>query len=248
MISTQPFQCFTEHSNRYFINPKNNAKLFDKQYEERKKHVLDTYLKSHNFISPLYPMDINTSAYIMKMIVFNIRNNIGCNYYPDNCSSTTAARYLHEFVALLVLYVWQGYVDTYSKSFSDFKYFVLRCIDGMHIDIVSILIALKYIARLSRACSGYFKGYRSEVNVLIIGLMVATKYSNDISYNNKCWSDLTGIELQYLNKMELEFLRLLNFQLLINEREYLQWLNELDYCILRLLKYDSSLGKNIFVI
>ena len=46
--------------------------------------------------------------------------------------------------------------------------------------------------------------------------MVATKFYNDAYYQNKYYADVAGITLSDLNKMEQEFLSLINYNLYID--------------------------------
>lgn len=54
----------------------------------------------------------------------------------------------------------------------------------------------------------------------LIGLMIASKVYDDSFATNDFYAQVGGISLELLNKLEMEFLILIDFQSLIQWREY----------------------------
>jgi|688.fasta_scaffold833740_1 hypothetical protein len=44
-----------------------------------------------------------------------------------------------------------------------------------------------------------------------MALMIAVKYCDDDLYSNTCFSQIIGIDVKSINRMEIEFLMLINF-------------------------------------
>ncbi|PCH33180.1 hypothetical protein WOLCODRAFT_62655 [Wolfiporia cocos MD-104 SS10] len=57
---------------------------------------------------------------------------------------------------------------------------------------------------------------------------MANKFVDDNTYTNKTWSEVSGIDLTEINKMEKEFLLGIDFGLYVDEATYNSWLNLLQ--------------------
>ncbi|KAH6880608.1 hypothetical protein BKA70DRAFT_187966 [Coprinopsis sp. MPI-PUGE-AT-0042] len=55
--------------------------------------------------------------------------------------------------------------------------------------------------------------------------MMANKFLDDNTYTNKTWSEVSGIELEEINRMEREFLMGVDFNLYVDKPTYESWLN-----------------------
>ncbi|KRX01571.1 Cyclin-like protein [Pseudocohnilembus persalinus] len=64
--------------------------------------------------------------------------------------------------------------------------------------------------------------------LLFVAVLTAIKFSNDNNYQNVYYAKVGGIKLQDLNKMEVEFLDLIEYNLLVSEEEYNQEQNKLN--------------------
>lgn len=91
-----------------------------------------------------------------------------------------------------------------------------------------IVLSLHYIYRLKE--ENHFTNGKpgSEFRVAVVALMLANKFIDDNTYTNKTWSEVSGIELQEINKMEREFLRGVAFRLYVNTDTYKAWVNLLE--------------------
>ena len=74
----------------------------------------------------------------------------------------------------------------------------------------------------------------TEYNIhrlLLMSLITSIKYNEDVIYDNMDFSKIAGISLKEFNKIETEFLLILNFKLYIQEIEFQQYKKYLDnYC------------------
>ena len=55
---------------------------------------------------------------------------------------------------------------------------------------------------------------------LLIGVVCSVKYLEDYVYENNFYSEVGGVDLSVLNQMEMEFLKILDFNIHINERDF----------------------------
>ena len=74
----------------------------------------------------------------------------------------------------------------------------------------------------------YRRDAKLEYRLFTVALVLANKYLDDNSYSNKAWSEVTGLELHKINIMELEFMKFIDYSLLVKEREYLGWVRWLE--------------------
>ncbi|GJE98005.1 cyclin-domain-containing protein [Phanerochaete sordida] len=110
----------------------------------------------------------------------------------------------------------------------DFVRFMQKVLETTQVSQSVIVLALHYIYRLkirNRFTSGQSG---SEYRVAIAALMMANKFLDDNTYTNKTWSEVSGIELEEINRMEREFLLGIDFGLYVDKTTYISWLNLLQ--------------------
>ncbi|KAK9722593.1 hypothetical protein K7432_002583 [Basidiobolus ranarum] len=93
-----------------------------------------------------------------------------------------------------------------------------------------VLVGMNYLYRLrtsSIVADNPPSG--SEYRVLVVALLTASKYIEDLSYSNLSWSEVSGFEVEELNLMEREFLAELDWKLWISPEEYEGWLGGIDH-------------------
>ncbi|KAI9281525.1 cyclin-domain-containing protein [Sporodiniella umbellata] len=118
---------------------------------------------------------------------------------------------------------------TASSAFKRFCYQVLMA-TGVKDSVV--FLCLKYIANLLQA-QRKIKAEASEgseYRLFIVALMLANKFLDDHTYTNQSWSEVSGMKVGDLNRMEAEFLSALNFRLFVRAQEFAIWKILLDTC------------------
>src|SRR5690348_12350912 len=86
-----------------------------------------------------------------------------------------------------------------------------------------ILLALLFIYRL-KLTNPTVKGKPgSEYRLLTVALMLGNKFLDDNTYTNKTWAEVSGISVQEVHIMEVEFLSNIRYDLFSSETEWLQW-------------------------
>ncbi|KAI0085687.1 cyclin-domain-containing protein [Irpex rosettiformis] len=113
-----------------------------------------------------------------------------------------------------------------------FVRFMQKVLETTQVSQSVIVLALHYIYRL-KIRNRYTNGQSgSEYRVAIAALMMANKFLDDNTYTNKTWSEVSGIGLEEINKMEREFLLGIDFGLYVDKATYVSWLNLLKGLVL----------------
>ncbi|KAJ4305241.1 hypothetical protein N0V90_000772 [Kalmusia sp. IMI 367209] len=90
-----------------------------------------------------------------------------------------------------------------------------------------ILLAMLYIYRLKVTNPSVVGKPGSEYRVLTIALMLANKFLDDNTYTNRTWAEVTGIPVQEVNVMEVDFLTNMRYSLMVSENVMQWWIKEL---------------------
>ncbi|KAK7688018.1 hypothetical protein QCA50_008388 [Cerrena zonata] len=113
-----------------------------------------------------------------------------------------------------------------------FTRFMQKLLETTQVSQSVIVLSLRYIYRL-KECNRFTHGHAgSEYRVAVAALMLANKFVDDNTYTNKTWSEVSGISLEELNKMEREFLMGIDFSLYVDEPTYYSWVNLLKGLVL----------------
>ncbi|KAG0159576.1 hypothetical protein PDIDSM_7098 [Penicillium digitatum] len=86
-----------------------------------------------------------------------------------------------------------------------------------------ILLALLFIYRLKKFNSGVKGKKGSEFRLMTVALMLGNKYLDDNTYTNKTWAEVSGIAVQEIHIMEVEFLSNIRYDLFSSEAEWSRW-------------------------
>ena len=94
----------------------------------------------------------------------------------------------------------------------------------------TFILALIYIDKICETASIVL----SENNIhriLFMSILTAIKYNEDLYYDNEYYAKIAGISAKELQKMELEYLKLIKFELYINKSKfdkYKNYINEIN--------------------
>lgn len=86
-----------------------------------------------------------------------------------------------------------------------------------------ILLALLFIYRLKKFNPGVRGKKGSEFRLMTIALMMGNKFLDDNTYTNKTWAEVSGISVQEIHIMEVEFLSNVRYNLFVSKEEWTQW-------------------------
>lgn len=86
-----------------------------------------------------------------------------------------------------------------------------------------ILLALLFIYRL-KLTNPTVKGKPgSEYRLLTVALMLGNKFLDDNTYTNKTWAEVSGISVQEVHIMEVEFLSNMRYSLFTSQKKWEEW-------------------------
>ncbi|OXG52006.1 hypothetical protein C355_02034 [Cryptococcus neoformans Th84] len=108
-----------------------------------------------------------------------------------------------------------------------FSEFVARLLQVTMVSHSVTLVAILYVYRLKMR-NMFYSTPGSENRPFVAALMLANKYLDDNTYTNATWSELAGIPLTEISRMETEFLVGLNYELGVEVNEYERWKMLLD--------------------
>ncbi|KAL8696845.1 MAG: hypothetical protein Q9201_007448, partial [Fulgogasparrea decipioides] len=86
-----------------------------------------------------------------------------------------------------------------------------------------ILLALMFIYRLKKLNPGVKGKLGSEFRLFTVALMLGNKFLDDNTYTNKTWAEVSGISVQEIHIMEVEFLSNMRYTLYASENEWKAW-------------------------
>lgn len=104
--------------------------------------------------------------------------------------------------------------------------FITELLRNLRINYIQLRVALHYISRLAPMIKKQMND--SLVNcprrVLLVALVLANKYINDIPYSILSVSRVTGLDVQEITKIEREILIMLDHNLFIHEIFIRHWI------------------------
>lgn len=119
-----------------------------------------------------------------------------------------------------------------SQLFSDsmigdcsVKEFIIKIQVGTNCSAECFLIALIYMDILFRK-PGCFINSKNANSVILVASMVAAKFNDDTFRSNARYAKIAGISVEELNAMEIEFVRLMSFSLVVSCETFQNYFNE----------------------
>lgn len=90
-----------------------------------------------------------------------------------------------------------------------------------------ILLALMFIYRLKKFNPSVSGKRGSEFRLLTIALMLGNKFLDDNTYTNKTWAEVSGISVNEIHIMEVEFLSNMRYELYASHAQWQDWKGKL---------------------
>jgi hypothetical protein len=113
---------------------------------------------------------------------------------------------------------------------SAFRKFVTQILTSTRLPSTTILLGLNYLAKRINTCKaqGPFKASEGQVwRLLTVSLLLGSKFLDDNTFQNRSWSEVSGIAVSELNALETEWLAACHWQLYVNldkSNDYQAWL------------------------
>jgi len=86
-----------------------------------------------------------------------------------------------------------------------------------------ILLALLFVWKLKQTNPSVKGKPGSEYRLLTVALMLGNKFLDDNTYTNKTWAEVSGISVQEVHIMEVEFLSNMRYSLYTSKEKWEEW-------------------------
>ncbi|KAK0636559.1 hypothetical protein B0T17DRAFT_481806 [Bombardia bombarda] len=111
-----------------------------------------------------------------------------------------------------------------------FRKFVLQILSSTRLPSTTILLGMNYLAKRVNMMHAAGENNHTEGQIwrmLTISLLLGSKFLDDNTFQNKSWSDVSGIPVKELNTLEYEWLNKITWGLYVNldeSQDYKAWL------------------------
>ncbi|KAJ4300141.1 cyclin-like protein [Collariella sp. IMI 366227] len=112
-----------------------------------------------------------------------------------------------------------------------FRKFVSQILTSTRLPSTTILLGMNYLAKRINMmhAAGHNNHTEGQIwRMLTISLLLGSKFLDDNTFQNKSWSEVSGIAVQELNTLEYEWLGAINWCLYVNldeSKDYQAWLS-----------------------
>lgn len=119
-----------------------------------------------------------------------------------------------------------------STVTSPFRKFVSQILTSTRLPSTTILLGMNYLAKrinMIKQTQGSFKATEGQVwRLLTVSLLLGSKFLDDNTFQNRSWSEVSGISVAELNSLEYEWLSAIGWRLYVNlekSKDYTAWLD-----------------------
>lgn len=105
--------------------------------------------------------------------------------------------------------------------------YLMRIASYTQCDSETLVMALVHINRILYNDSSFQVTALNIHRLLITGVLCASKFHQDTFYNNKVFAKVGGVSLKELNRLEYEYLQLLNYELFVDGDSYREFVKDL---------------------
>jgi hypothetical protein len=91
----------------------------------------------------------------------------------------------------------------------------------------TFILALIYIDKICETAS-IILSKNNIHRILFMSILTAIKYNEDLYYDNEYYAKIAGISAKELKKMELEYLKLIKFELYVNKSKFDKYKNYIN--------------------
>lgn len=109
-----------------------------------------------------------------------------------------------------------------NKNTISIEAYLKRLISSLDISQNNVVVSLIYIDRLRIKFN-----YDNVHKLILISFLIANKFLEDEYMNNNYWANCGGITLNNLNKLEIEFLKKINYLLYVKDEELIKKYEEI---------------------
>jgi len=157
-----------------------------------------------------------------------INNIVPVTMSPIQPLKTFPALPLSNFVVYLVNRIWyHGKPEcrnTAQPKYAELTKFVENVLKVTDLSLNTVLLSLRYIYMLRQKCVTDQNILEWSLRDLIsVHFMLANKFLSDDRYSNSVWAEVTGKDLEEMNRLEKKSLEILQFNLNVREEDFKSW-------------------------
>lgn len=111
-----------------------------------------------------------------------------------------------------------------------FRKFVSQILTSTRLPSTTILLGMNYLAKRinSMKSHGPYKASEGQVwRYLTVSLLLGSKFLDDNTFQNRSWSEVSGISVSELNALEFDWVQAMSWRLYVNldmSKDYQAWL------------------------
>ncbi|KAH7326578.1 hypothetical protein B0I35DRAFT_138923 [Stachybotrys elegans] len=112
-----------------------------------------------------------------------------------------------------------------------FRKFVSQVLTSTRLPSTTIMLGMNYLAKRMNTLKsqGPYKASEGQVwRYLTVSLLLGSKFLDDNTFQNRSWSEVSGLPVSELNALESEWLQAMGWQLYVNldySKDYQAWLD-----------------------
>ncbi|KAK4630868.1 hypothetical protein CLAFUW4_03164 [Fulvia fulva] len=114
-------------------------------------------------------------------------------------------------------------LSTDAKPTTGFRKWVTTILSTTMVAQNVVLLALLFVYRLKKLNPSVKGKPGSEYRLLTVALMLGNKFLDDNTYTNKTWAEVSGINVEEVHIMEVEFLSNMKYCLFTSEQDWARW-------------------------
>src|SRR5687768_1364753 len=114
---------------------------------------------------------------------------------------------------------------------SSFRKFVSQILTSTRLPSTTILLGMNYLAKRVNGMKsqGPYKASEGQVwRYLTVSLLLGSKFLDDNTFQNRSWSEVSGISVIELNRLEFDWVQAMSWRLYVNldlSKDYQAWLD-----------------------
>lgn len=114
---------------------------------------------------------------------------------------------------------------------TSFRKFVAQILTSTRLPSTTILLGMNYLAKRVNAVKeqGPFKASEGQLwRSLTVSLLLGSKFLDDNTFQNRSWSEVSGIAVSELNALEFDWVQAMGWRLYVNldlSKDYQAWLD-----------------------
>ncbi|KAI9355050.1 cyclin-domain-containing protein, partial [Zopfochytrium polystomum] len=132
--------------------------------------------------------------------------------------------------ASIIESIWPNSASSPHAKLLPLRRFIQEILRRSRTSFCTLQLALLYIVRLRSRLPPHSSRPPSTPTATLCGrrmflsaLIVAAKYLQDRNYSNRAWAKISSLPLCDVNTNEMEFLKLVDFELFVSHRTFASW-------------------------